>query len=780
MQSHDNIVPLKGAAMPPNRATAESVLGETASLSRKFLQPLMKSLFDKADNTLFDMAEKAENNAQQAHYFDTMRELRMLRSEIEESFNRAMERAFEQAFTPAGSNPTPVAFDMESLSLVDDDNLEESLALKRMAEKIRNHEQKSIEALDKRFAHLLSMEEDSSHPISPETLCDAFADALKVMDAEVPIRLIIYKLFDLNVISNLGPFYQAVNELMVQAGILPDLPKPRLNKTPHSSPAPRSEAANHSERNETHSDSDPESSLLNALQTLLGSPSGSGLVPIQPGTAVQGEGAMSAVEPAQLLTGLTGLQQSDETTSGTPIDSNTIKNMLATTLQGTSPDTVVGFQHRESLLIDVVAMLFDFILRDRSIPDIARAQIGRLQIPLVKAALIDETFLAKKAHPARQLLNLLAEQSSSLDTSIDAESPMLGEITRVVETITNEFESDISLFQRELEKLEQFIATQRQEEQQLQGVITDIKSRRENEELTRARVDEVIRLKLSMGEAPEPVREIVSKSWRKVLLHTGRTHGTDSEQWQQRSDFVSQLLDSLQPREEKEDRRRLLQAIPRLVATLRDGMAEAGFSGEAVTQTLKVIEPMHMAIVSPSGSGEGTEEALRQRAIENAINDMQEEMANLDEMLENLDGSLLDPEPIGEDIHSLIPEELIEDVVLATEEIAVPDDIPDDEYITTVRGMEVGQVVILHDRDDNPVRCKLSWKSELLGEYVFTNWRHKVVAERTLHGLAGELYQGRLELVDQAPILERALEKVLGGLRQQQDSGEMLPDGLPA
>jgi hypothetical protein len=211
-------------------------------------------------------------------------------------------------------------------------------------------------------------------------------------------------------------------------------------------------------------------------------------------------------------------------------------------------------------------------------------------------------------------------------------------------------------------------------------------------------------------------------------------------------------------------------------------MADAGFAGDAITQTLKVIEPLHMAILSPASPGEeSTGEALKKRAIENAITDMQQEMASLDEILDKLDGSLLDPEPIGEDIHNMIPKEFIEDIVLATEATMTPDDLPDDEYITTIRNMEVGQLLILHDKENNPVRCKLSWKSELLGEYVFTNWRHKVVAERTLHGLAGDLYQGRVELLDQAPILERAMEKVLGGLRQQQGNrNEMIPDGMPA
>ena len=59
--------------------------------------------------------------------------------------------------------------------------------------------------------------------------------------------------------------------------------------------------------------------------------------------------------------------------------------------------------------VDVIGLLFDYIFRDPTIPESTRALFGRLQVPIVKAALLDRTFFSDKKHPARQLLDHLAD-----------------------------------------------------------------------------------------------------------------------------------------------------------------------------------------------------------------------------------------------------------------------------------------------------------------------------------------------------------------------------------
>ena len=50
----------------------------------------------------------------------------------------------------------------------------------------------------------------------------------------------------------------------------------------------------------------------------------------------------------------------------------------------------------ESMTIEMVAMLFDFIFETRDLPDGIKALLARLQIPVLKAAMLDGAFFAKK------------------------------------------------------------------------------------------------------------------------------------------------------------------------------------------------------------------------------------------------------------------------------------------------------------------------------------------------------------------------------------------------
>jgi hypothetical protein len=69
------------------------------------------------------------------------------------------------------------------------------------------------------------------------------------------------------------------------------------------------------------------------------------------------------------------------------------------------------------MTLDIVALLFDFILDDQRIPDALKALIGRLQIPVLKVAMLDKDFFSHKTHPARLLLDALAAAAFGWDAS---------------------------------------------------------------------------------------------------------------------------------------------------------------------------------------------------------------------------------------------------------------------------------------------------------------------------------------------------------------------------
>ena len=97
----------------------------------------------------------------------------------------------------------------------------------------------------------------------------------------------------------------------------------------------------------------------------------------------------------------------------------------------------------DRITMDVIALLFDYVFRDASIPDDMRSLFGRLQVPVVKAALLDRTFFSDKGHPARRLLDHLADASVGA-THDDAYRDAFRTLaTDVVETICRDFEIDV-------------------------------------------------------------------------------------------------------------------------------------------------------------------------------------------------------------------------------------------------------------------------------------------------------------------------------------------------
>ena len=70
---------------------------------------------------------------------------------------------------------------------------------------------------------LSSKLDDSTHPLGPRRLCEAFVEACRDLDTDIKVKLIIYKLFERFVLNGLGQLYAESNRQLVDAGVLPQL-----------------------------------------------------------------------------------------------------------------------------------------------------------------------------------------------------------------------------------------------------------------------------------------------------------------------------------------------------------------------------------------------------------------------------------------------------------------------------------------------------------------------------------------------------------------------------
>jgi len=392
---------------------ARQVIESCRGLAKKHLDAAVKLMMAGIDDALFELAEKAESDAAQNHYFDAMREVRIKRSDMEASFLQALESGMERALKSAGSDDS-MLHSQQELSLLAEDELEEDLAVRNMVDKVRFTAKQDLTLLERRCGFLLGDPELTQHEllVSPALICKAFLVACEYIESGLKVKLIILKLFDRFVVSEgLPELYRELNRRLIELGVLPDLKlNERINKN--------KDKTGEETAGSTLCESVDIDEGWEKLQALLSERS-SGDKPTGP----CGSPLSSGVLPG-LLDQLTRIQQGDVAALTDRLEGvdcaaavsgsvNIIRDVKAQALAA----GVSGF---DAMVIDVVEMLFDYILSDKNIPDAMRSLIGRLQIPILKLAVLDRDFFTRKSHPSRLFLNRLAEQAAVWNQASDS------------------------------------------------------------------------------------------------------------------------------------------------------------------------------------------------------------------------------------------------------------------------------------------------------------------------------------------------------------------------
>ena len=793
-----------------SRVRQRKLLESCRDLTLRQMQAMLQRMLDTADDALFAMADKAETNAEQTLYFDSMRIVRLHRQDIERRFRQRLQENFDRFRDgDAEAEPPTVELSLENLSLVEEHDLEESLAITNLVMKIRNQYGQAIHAIEQRLGEIAPERriDDDTNPLGPKAICQAFSEATRDLETELKIKLIIYKLFDRQLCQDIGALFDSINDTFIDAGVLPTI-KASIRRTPGSAARAGGPATADTDVAALSDEAGPDDDLLATLHQLLAQQRGA-VAPGMGSRASAGGAPIAPLATPDALAALTALQQQPAAlpAGGELPPGEAIRLAMGSQL-GVGEGQPVALQGADNDMIDVVAMMFEYILDDPNLPDAARALIGRLQIPMIKVAILDKGFLASRGHPARKLLNALAEAGLGLDDEPADDNRLLETMTGIVDRVLEDFTDDMALFTELLGELEAFLERRRAEEEARQAETRREREMREQQELARTWVRETLKEALAGKELPKEVLKIIMGPWHAVMTHTYLEQGEDSALWKNQRRFIDVLVWSVQPKQLKVDRERLGGIIRHLTASLREGLQSIDYPPEKIERIFAALEPYHHASlyglrvageapppapVEPDQSGfflfdtpedrpaDTTEEVdheaetlpdMARTEVESAIAAMEDQMATLEQLEAILDEPLASDAVAEAEDEELdeFDREIIEDIVLAgwdARDHDLPEDYPDDEYLEMARHLEDGKWVEFTDDDGNRVRAKLAWKSELLGEYTFTNWKFDVVADKTLQGFAADLRRGTARIIDEAPVLDRALSAVMKGLTRK-------------
>ncbi len=256
----------------------------------------------------------------------------------------------------------------------------------------------------------------------------------------------------------------------------------------------------------------------------------------------------------------------------------------------------------DKITMDVIALLFDYIFRDPSIPDSLRSLFSRLQVPILKTALLDRSFFSNRKHPARRLLDHLAAASigATSDAGYSAAFQLIA--AGLIEEICRDFKVDMAVFEGADARLLEFSdAEQRKVTVELDAEVEQVLSAEKNES-DRAHVRVFIRDKLAGLEVPFDVRAFSETVWADYLTEIRATQGADSAGWHTAVKTLDDLLWSVAAKERTAQKARLAGLVPAMIRNIRLGAAAVKGAAERVQPLLDVMFKAHMAAIKPKAA----------------------------------------------------------------------------------------------------------------------------------------------------------------------------------
>ncbi|MCU5781840.1 hypothetical protein MA04_01140 [Alcanivorax balearicus MACL04] len=706
-------------------------LEQVRECTRERALALLAGMLDGADDMLFNMAE-TETDRERDRYFDAMRELRLQRRALETGFHDGIVALFNEIGRERKPSPEASSAGIESLTLVQNDELEISVALDNLARRARNGCEEALALLCHRLEYLFEGKvaiSEKNNPLEPRQLAACFADCVLRLSLDIRARLIVLKLFERVVMDEAPALVEQANRTLAQAGVLSELASAPVARRP----ARRSGGTESRQAGDSQT-SGADLGQLGELLALLRGPAKavpeatpepfdlSGLATLLDGVAHRDGAPITLDQPVQavsrddLMQVLSRLQRDGQGQPGRE-ERQGLRESLARELdqqrdQQQGAPVVHALEQADDDLINLVAMLFDFILDDESLPADVKALIGRLQIPLLKVAINDNGFFGDDGHPARALLNTLARAGAQWDPQQGTGDELYQRIRRAVYTVIDHYDEDDGLFAQLQTEFDEYFSEQDTRARRLAQRLRESEEGRARAEQAMTRARAHLDQRLAGRALPEALIRLLRQGWQQVLYLTLLREGEDSEAWRRQSKIADALIWCLLPHATEADQHKARQMAPKLRVAVAQGLA-----------AIQHDEVESQALVRGL--------ALAQEA-----------------MLRGQEPRRVKVKTAPEDVTaSPLPE--------------------DDALLARARALRPGQWVEI-GMGDEARRARLAANIREGAKLVFINRRGIKVEEFDATALAVAMREGTVKLIDEGALFDRALEAVIGDLRRRQ------------
>ncbi len=731
-----------------------------------YVNALLTELFNNSDKALTGFAQKAETNEVQNRFFEAMAMIRNRHGLVEHEFRELISDGFDAFWKDEREvNPFGNPDEDSELELVDHESMDISTALDNMISRTVGDHRSQLYALGQRLS-VVKGGQSVKHkqiPAGPHHLTTAFNEAIDALGLETRIKLIVLALFDKYVLKQLGSIYEDFNNSLRDAGVLPHL-RPTIQKSPDTGIGGRrrdeaDESASQLEQTQEELGEELFTSILDMMaHQRRVSPEKARMKAAAAASAGRQPGSAPPVTSASLLSALNDIQPTrradyipDANSPGVIIPNVEIDEQFLVRVKHTLAEErhklyeEVGADRLDAAdedTIDLVGMLFEYMLNDPVLPAVAKALISHLHTPYLKVAIIDRRLLTDSNHDARQLLDSLVEAGSHWIDERNLKRGIYPDMQNVVDRVLKEFSDNVSLFSTLLATFKKRMDEFRRKSDILEKRAQDSLKGREKLNVARQRATQEMKARSFSDHLPKPVKEFLEQTWVDKLIFVLLRHpdGEMSDDWKEALRIADEIAWTFEPKSESEARE-LEGNLSDLRQSIEEGLASlGGFHQEKSKGLFDLLVSVEAAQYASEQAASQAEERLPEAKVETPHLPTPAEATR-------------PGQPIGIVAGSRPPE--------LPEEEEIPEQ--EEAMMEKLRKIQFGTWFEVADGHGGERRkVKLSWLSPLTASCMFVDRAGVQTAIKPLRTLAQEILSGESKILEDSsdPFVERTLHAI--------------------
>ncbi len=448
----------------------------------EFLKARLERMFFEVEPVMIDFASKAETDNAQTLYFDTISHIQNLSEQVSQNYFDILKLGFREFSNGQSIHyPKPIieTNSVEKIGIVENEDLEIHIAIQEMINRTRNKNHQALYQLGQRLAVIRQGRKLSNAdlPACPDHITTTFQTAADRFELKQKLLLILYVLFEKNVLGDINKLYARLNTLLSDAGIYPHLaPVIQLGKSHSAARSAQVLADNEAGRQAAEQAGSParRTDPLTNADFAIGDAVFKSILSLlterrrsdprfrdHPEFRTDGDlgqlrnkpELVNAINRLDLLAHFdTGVSESEAADSLTDNERNAAaieylqkriagereniyRNLDTNTIPTADLDT-----------IELVGMLFEHILDDQDLASLTKTLICHLHTPYLKVAILDPDFLTNSEHIARKFLNLVVSAGRRWIDEQNVEAGIYHAMRDMIQIILKDFKDDISLF----------------------------------------------------------------------------------------------------------------------------------------------------------------------------------------------------------------------------------------------------------------------------------------------------------------------------------------------